>query len=114
MFQAKEPQHPALERFKELRCKTLEKVQGWVVQERKRSTDTHRLERTSGTNDENRSARHVSASPCSTLSSACLAANAAMSLLNLATYLLDRQVERLAKDFETEDGFTERLYNQKC
>ena len=57
----------------------------------------------------------VSDSPCSSisstcLSSACLAANAALSLLNLACWLLDRQVERLAKDFENEGGFTERLY----
>ncbi|WP_431737560.1 four helix bundle suffix domain-containing protein [Cellulosispirillum alkaliphilum] len=44
------------------------------------------------------------------MSSACLAANAGLSLLNPATYLLDRQVERLAKNFETEGGFTERLY----
>ncbi len=44
------------------------------------------------------------------LSSACLAANGALSLLNLACYLLDRQVERLALDFENEGGFTERLY----
>ncbi|KMQ49795.1 hypothetical protein CHISP_3312 [Chitinispirillum alkaliphilum] len=105
-----EPQHPALVRFKELRCKTLEEVQGWVAQERKRSTDAQGLERTSKTNDENRAVGYVSAGPCSPLSSACLAANAALSLLNLATYLLDRQVERLAKDFETEGGFTERLY----
>ncbi len=32
------------------------------------------------------------------------------SELNLACYFLDRQVERLAQDFETEGGFTERLY----
>jgi four helix bundle suffix protein len=39
-----------------------------------------------------------------------LAANGALSLLNLACYLLDRQVQRLAKDFEEHGGFTERLY----
>lgn len=44
------------------------------------------------------------------LPSACLAANAALSLLNLACHLLDRQVEKLALDFENEGGFTERLY----
>jgi four helix bundle suffix protein len=61
----------------------------------------------------------VSPRPCQSVSSCpaqaplapeCLAANAALSLLNLACYLLDRQVERLAKNFETEGGFTERLY----
>ena len=34
------------------------------------------------------------------LSSACLAANGALSLLNVACHLLDRQVTRLAADFE--------------
>uniref|UniRef100_B3EPI3 Uncharacterized protein n=1 Tax=Chlorobium phaeobacteroides (strain BS1) TaxID=331678 RepID=B3EPI3_CHLPB len=48
--------------------------------------------------------------PCPSLSAACLVANGALSLLNLACYLLDRQVERLATDFENEGGFTERLY----
>jgi four helix bundle suffix protein len=31
-------------------------------------------------------------------------------LLNLSCYLLDRQDQRLANDFENEGGFTERLY----
>jgi len=48
--------------------------------------------------------------PCTSLTSACLAANAALSLLNLACYLLDRQVARLAADFENDGGFIERLY----
>lgn len=37
-------------------------------------------------------------------------ANAALVLLAVACALLDRQVERLAQDFENEGGFTERLY----
>ncbi|MDG5813868.1 four helix bundle suffix domain-containing protein [Chitinispirillales bacterium ANBcel5] len=77
---------------------------------KKRSTDKHGHQQTLKTDDENQAAAYVSASPCSPLSSACLAANAALSLLNLATYLLDRQVERLAIDFEKQGGFTERLY----
>jgi len=39
-----------------------------------------------------------------------LSANAALTLLAVACALLDRQVSRLAADFETEGGFTERLY----
>ena len=39
-----------------------------------------------------------------------LVANAALSLLNLACYLLDRQIATQAEDFENEGGFTERLY----
>lgn len=37
-------------------------------------------------------------------------ANAALALLAVACSLLDRQVERLAQDFENNGGFTERLY----
>jgi four helix bundle suffix protein len=39
-----------------------------------------------------------------------LSANATLVLLTVACSLLDRQVERLAQDFEKEGGFTERLY----
>ncbi|MFC1600914.1 four helix bundle suffix domain-containing protein [Candidatus Sumerlaeota bacterium] len=48
--------------------------------------------------------------PCSSLSPEALAANGALSLLNLACYLLDRQLAAQAKAFENEGGFTERLY----
>ncbi len=39
-----------------------------------------------------------------------LSANAALVLIEVACCLLDRQVERLAQDFENEGGFTERLH----
>ncbi len=39
-----------------------------------------------------------------------LSANAVLVLIIVANSLLDRQVERLAQDFEKEGGFTERLY----
>ncbi|MHC4886874.1 MAG: four helix bundle suffix domain-containing protein [Planctomycetota bacterium] len=75
------PDGPELTRFKSLRASTLSQVRTWVK-------DEH--------------------SP--TCPSKALAANAALSLLNLACHLLDRQVARLAKDFEEEGGFSERLY----
>jgi len=159
-----EPRHPALVRFKERKCRTLEEVKAWVVDERGKNTDRHghtdgqgptrtntdtrtgmdgEVSRTGvagrdaktvvgisrrgegpsfvnprgrGAGNNNQPSVTVSESPCpsvcpcSSLSSACLAANTALSLLNLACYLLDRQVERLATDFENEGGFTERLY----
>ncbi len=37
-------------------------------------------------------------------------ANATLVLIAVACSLLDRQVERLTKDFENEGGFSERLY----
>ncbi|WP_319576100.1 four helix bundle suffix domain-containing protein [uncultured Desulfobacter sp.] len=39
-----------------------------------------------------------------------ISANAVLILIAVACSLLDRQVERLAKDFENNGGFTERLY----
>jgi four helix bundle suffix protein len=39
-----------------------------------------------------------------------LSANASLVLIAVACSLLDRQVGRLAEDFEKEGGFTERLY----
>lgn len=42
--------------------------------------------------------------------SAELAANGALSLLNVCCYLLDRQLAAQASAFEREGGFTERLY----
>jgi four helix bundle suffix protein len=39
-----------------------------------------------------------------------IAANATLILINVATSLLDRQIASLAKAFEQEGGFTERLY----
>lgn len=74
---------PILERFKNLKVNSLSEVQSWVKAEK----------------NLNRSYKYSE-----------LTANAALSLLNLSCYLLDQQIKRLAKDFEEEGGFTERLY----
>ena len=100
-----EPGNPALMRFKGLKPQTAEAFAEWVAKEHQQSVDEQRRSRT-GKDD----SMKVSDSLCQSLSSSCLAANGALSLLNLACYLLDRQVERLARDFENEGGFTERLY----
>jgi four helix bundle suffix protein len=81
-------------RFKALRCASLDDLRGWIAQERKK----HGLSQT-GTD--------ATSEPAP---SAVLVANATLSLLNLCCYLLDRQIESLAKTFEKEGGFTERLY----
>jgi four helix bundle suffix protein len=39
-----------------------------------------------------------------------VAPNTLLSLINQASYLLDRQLKRLEQDFLKNDGFTERLY----
>lgn len=87
------PDHPVLVRFKTRRCASLEDFAEWVAKERARQSVS------------------VSEGPC--LSSSALAANATLSLLNLACYFLDRQLVAQSKAFEQEGGFTERLYRRR-
>ena len=42
-----------------------------------------------------------------------IVANAVLLLLNVACHLPDRQLVRLAADFENEGGFSERMYQQR-
>ncbi len=95
-FPLLEPNHPALQRFKARRCSTLTEVRTWVQDE---------LGRTQTNTNQDKS-MPVSARPCSS----ALVANAALSLLNLCCYFLDRQLATQAKTFTEEGGFTERLY----
>lgn len=111
------PDHPALVRFKSLRCASLEAFRAWVAREVKRAgenTDGHGPTRA-------QNAAHKRVRPCSSVSvrvarvppdalPAVLAANGALSLLNLCIFLVGRQMEAQADAFEKEGGFTERLY----
>jgi len=96
------PDSPALRRFKARRCARLEDVQAWVAAERA-------MARTDRDEHERRSVS-VCEGPCRSVSSAELAANGALSLLNLCCFLLDRQLESQATAFERDGGFTERLH----
>ena len=103
-----DPGHPALRRFKERRCASLEDVRGWVADEVARineNTDKHGQTRT----QEMASVHPVRESPCPSV----FVANGALSLLNLCIYLLDRQLKAQAEAFEQDGGFTERLYRKR-
>lgn len=105
------PEDPVLMLFKKKRCSTLLEVRQWVATEIARTNKDKQGQieinnKTSG----NQQSMSVSESPCQSFAPETLVANAALSLLNLACYLLDRQVATLAKDFEENGGFTERLY----
>jgi hypothetical protein len=98
-----EPDHPALKRFKAKRCASMEDVRAWVAEEqkhkdRKEHTDEHGR---TGTGTERRvktqASVSVSAGPCRSVSDSTLVANAALSLLNLCCYLLDRQLAAQAR-----------------
>jgi four helix bundle suffix protein len=105
-------EHPALVRFRARKCGTLQEVQTWVSEEMALIRDEHGQERT-GTDIDRSSSVNVGGSPCQSLNSACLAANGTLSLLNLACFLLDRQLAAQAEAFEKEGGFTERLYQRR-
>ncbi len=104
------PDHPALQRFKAKRCATLDEVRAWVKAEK----DRHGRARTSidehGQEGGTEPAVPVGGGPCQPVPSSVLVANAALSLLNLCCYFLDRQLAAQATAFEREGGFTERLY----
>ena len=102
-----ERKNPLRQALIDRRCKTADEVANWIVEKAKqcgpRGPDgQHGQNSTTSTG-----------SIKSTLSTKLypeLAANAALVLIAVACSLLDRQVERLARDFENEGGFTERLY----
>jgi four helix bundle suffix protein len=104
--------HPALMRFKAKRCATLADVQAWVYEERhgrRTSTGEHRHTWT----------KLAAPTPVQVRDSQCPSsaehvANAALSLLNLCCYLLDRQLAAQAAAFEKEGGFTECLYRVRA
>ncbi|MBZ5538573.1 MAG: four helix bundle suffix domain-containing protein [Acidobacteriia bacterium] len=109
------PNHPALVRFKAKRCTTVNEVRAWVDEERrgaKAGRDEHgRAQTDTGNLAPAKASVKGRESPCESVpSSGELVANAALSLLNLCCYFLDRQLAAQAAAFEKEGGFTERLY----
>ena len=102
-------------RFKARRCATLPDVQAWVEEEQARQrTDRQGIVRTTTERGSPNRSVSVPVRPCLYLPPAAWAANAALSLLNLASHLLDRQLAAQARDFETRGGFTERLYRVRA
>ncbi len=99
------PDHPSLARFRARRCATLEDVRRWVEDEQGRTRTG-----TGKTGEAEVSSVSVRGGPVPSVGSSTLAANAALSLLNLCCHLLDRQLAAQAEAFEKEGGFTERLY----
>lgn len=82
------------------RCKTADEVAAWVKEQHDHGQGGH-----GGQSGQEQS----STTPTQSTYSA-IAANAALALLAVARALLDRQIAAQAKAFESEGGFTERLY----
>ena len=93
--------NPLRQQLIDIRCSSADEVALWI---RKVSyQDRHSEENLTSNTMSNKST-------LSTKIYSEYSANVALVLLNVACVLLDRQVERLALDFENEGGFTERLY----
>lgn len=99
-----EREDPRRQNLIDRRCATADDVARWV-----RDQHDRRLGGRGGQNS--RQKNEATTSTSSTQSTFPeLAANAALVLLAVACSLLDRQIAAQAKAFETEGGFTERLY----
>jgi four helix bundle suffix protein len=90
------------------RCATADAVALWVREEHDRGRSG--LIGQSGRSGQEQPSTTSTKSTTSTSTFPELAANAALVLLAVACSLLDRQLAAQAKEFETEGGFTERLY----
>ena len=102
-----ERENPLRQELIDRRCQTADEVAAWVVEVAKRYGPR-------GLHGQRGQATEASTeSRTPTLSTKVypeISANAALVLITVACSLLDRQVNRLAHDFENEGGFTERLY----
>ena len=97
-------ENPLRQALIDRRCQTADEVAAWIVE----TVKQHGLRGQCGP-----AGQAETPSTKSTLSTKVypeFSANAVLVLLAVACSLLDRQVERLAQDFENEGGFTERLY----
>lgn len=101
-----ERENPLRQTLIDRRCATADEVAAWVLEVAKKGEHC----RQDGRNGQGQASTESTASTLSTRIYPELSANAALVLLAVACSLLDRQVERLAQDFENEGGFTERLY----
>ena len=101
------PKEPLRQALIDRRCKTADEVAAWVMQTAK----GYRLRKPSQHQSvQSQASTRSTASTLSTTIYPEISANAVLVLLAVACSLLDRQVARLAQDFENEGGFTERLY----
>jgi len=111
-----EREHRLRQELVDRRCQSADEVARWVVEVGKRPgfCGPGGLSGPGGQGGQNDPAglpsTESTASRLSTKVYPELAANAVLVLLAVACALLDRQVARLAEDFESKGGFTERLH----
>lgn len=103
-------ENPLRQELIDRRCQTADEVARWIVAVSKRYGRGGPYGQSGRDGEQKKSSTESTKSILSTKTYPELSANAALVLLTVACSLLDRQVERLAKDFENQGGFTERLY----
>ncbi len=106
-----ERENPLRQELIDRRCQTADEVAAWVVEVAKRGGQAGHGGRSGQTSDPGSPSTGSTGSTLSSKTYPELSANAALVLVAVACALLDRQVERLATDFENQGGFTERLYH---
>ncbi len=103
-------ENPLRQALIDRRCQTADAVAAWVVEVARAGYGGRGSGPGGQSQNPSTSSTQSTRSTLSTTIYPEISANAVLILLAVACALLDRQVERLAKDFETEGGFTERLY----
>lgn len=105
-----ERENPLRQELIDKRCRTADEVASWVLEVAKKGGQYGRGRHSRQVKREDSPSTRSAVSTPSTEVFPLLSANAALVLIIVACSLLDRQVERLAQDFEKEGGFAERLY----
>jgi len=103
-----ESHDPRRQSLVDWRCKTVEQVAAWIRQQWEEGRSGLSGQRGPTAPQPPTGSTKSTSSTQSTYPE--IAANAALILINVAATLLDRQVASLAANFESEGGFTERLY----
>ena len=97
------PDDPRRKALVARRCATVDEVAAWV-------REIHERENGQNGQDGQKADQSIPSVSSSKPSYPGIAANAALVLIGVTVALLDRQIAAQAKAFETEGGFTERLY----
>ncbi len=84
-----EPDHPILLRFKQQKPTTMEEISIWMTNEH------NTIELNQGLNEQQKKS--------------CIMANGALALINVACYLLGRQIQKQIDNFVQNGDFSERL-----
>jgi four helix bundle suffix protein len=101
--------HPLRQALVDARLNTVDEVAAWVQQQARALWESGQSGRSGQESSTGSSLSTPSTSSPSTFYPE-LSANAALTLATVAGFLLDRQIQQLARAFEDEGGFTERLY----